>query len=272
MSVQTICRDLLARFPLADGLFRRLVWSRIRFPEVEMRFLNSLGSDSIDTAIDVGAALGAYSWILNRKSQRVISFEPGELHARNLGLTVFGTRISVVRAAVGAVCAKVAMYTPGADTNALHSATLSLSNPVTAEPGTQVREVEQVTLDAYLAESIDARHSIDVLKVDVEGYELEVFKGARTLLERHHPLIFCEIEQRHNAEYADVFRLLRAAGYSSYVFQQGSFRLFSGEAIENLQSAAALKARLDRSYDPAKNLYVNNFVFQHSHSRIKVAK
>jgi FkbM family methyltransferase len=272
MSVRTLCRDLLARSPLADGLFRRLVWSRVHFPEVEMRFLNSLSSNSIDIAIDVGAAMGSYSWILNRKSRQVISFEPGELHARNLELTVFGTRITVVKAAVGAVCGKVAMYTPGVDTNALHSATLSRSNPVAAVPGTQVREVEQVTLDDFLARRIDAARTVDVLKVDVEGYELEVFKGATTLLQRYHPLIFCEIEQRHNAGYADVFRLLRAAGYSSYVFQEGRFVLFAGEAIDALQSAHALQVRLDRSYDPARNLYVNNFVFQHPESRIKVAK
>jgi FkbM family methyltransferase len=244
----------------------------VYFPEVEMRFLNSLATHSIDIAIDVGAAMGSYSWILNRKSRQVIAFEPGELHARNLQQTVFGTRISVVKAAVGAECGTVAMYTPGADTNALHSATLSLGNPVTAVPGTQVREVEQVTLDEFLGPKIGPGHTVDVLKVDVEGYELEVFKGASLLLERHHPLIFCEIEQRHNAGYAAVFRLLRAAGYSSYVFQEGSFRLFAGEAIDNLQSAHALQSRLDRSYDPARNLYVNNFVFQHPQSRIKVAK
>jgi FkbM family methyltransferase len=272
MSMRTIFRDLLAHWPLADGMFRRLVWSRLHFPEVEMRFLNSLPNHSIDIAIDVGAAMGSYSWILNRKSRQVIAFEPGELHARNLGQTVFWTRISVINAAVGADCGKVAMYTPGADTNALHSATLSLDNPVTAEPGTRVREVEQVTLDDFLGRGIAPGRSVDILKVDVEGYELEVFKGASLLLERHHPLIFCEIEQRHNAGYAAVFSLLRAAGYDSYVFQEGGFKLFAGEAIESLQSAPALRARLDRSYDPARNLYVNNFVFQHPQSRIKVAK
>lgn len=272
MSVRTVLRDLLAHWPLADGLFRRLVWSRLYFPEVEMRFLNSLPGHSIDIAIDVGAAMGSYSWILNRKSQRVIAFEPGELHARNLEQAAFGTCISVVKAAVGAECGRVAMYTPGADTHALHSATLSLGNPVSATPGTRVRDVEQVTLDDFLARSNQAGHTVDILKVDVEGYELEVFKGAALLLERHHPLIFCEIEQRHNAAYAAVFRLLRAAGYSSYVFQEGDFRLHAGEALDELQSAEALRARLNRSYDPDRNLYVNNFVFQHPKSRIKVSK
>ena len=272
MSVRTVCRDLLGLFPLADGLFRRFVWSRIHFAEVEMRFLNSLSRNSIDIAFDVGAAAGSYTWILNRKSRQVFAFEPGERHGRYLERVLFGARISVVKAAVGSACGRAAMYTPGCDSNALHSATLSLSNPVASRVGTQVREVEQLSLDAFLTEQIDLSRSVDVLKIDVEGYELEVLMGAQMLLSRHHPLIICEIEQRHNAAYADIFRLLRAAGYRSYVFQAGSFGAFDGEAIERFQSTDALKARLDGSYDRAKNLYINNFVFQHPESRIKVAK
>jgi FkbM family methyltransferase len=257
---------------MVDGLFRRFVWSRVHFPEVEMRFLNSLERQSIDVAVDVGAALGSYAWILNRKARLVFAFEPGEHHGRNLERTVFGTRIRVVRAAVGSVCGRFAMYTPGSDANALHTATLSTSNPVVGLSDTRVRDVEQTTLDAFLAQRIDPGRSVDVLKIDVEGYELEVLKGAQALLARHHPLVFCEIEQRHNPGYPETFKLLRTAGYRSYVFQEGSFTAFDGEAIGDFQSAAALKARLDGSYDPIKNLYINNFVFQHPQSRLKVVR
>jgi FkbM family methyltransferase len=272
MGVRAVCRELLGRFPLADGLFRRFVWSRIHFAEIEMRFLDSLGRDSIDIAFDVGAAAGSYAWILNRKSKQVFSFEPGDRHARYLQRVVFGTRISVVRAAVGIDCRRVTMYTPGSDANALHSATLSVSNPVSSHSGTKTSEVDQISLDSFLAQEIDPSRSVDVLKIDVEGYELEVLKGARALIVRHHPLIICEIEQRHNAGYAEIFALLRAAGYRSYVFQESDFRAFDGEAIEGFQSENALKARLDGSYDRAKNLYINNFIFQHPESRIRVVK
>lgn len=272
MSIRAECRDLLSRFPLADGLFRRFVWSRIHFPEVEMRFLDSLSGDSIDIAVDVGAAMGSYSWILNRKSKQIFSFEPGERYGRNLERCVFGSRIRVVKAAVGSVYGVVNMYTPGSDTNALHSATLSKSNPVSSRAEADIRQVEQVTLDGFFTNRIHSDQCVDIIKVDVEGYELEVFKGAESLISLHHPLIFCEIEERHNVEYEKIFQLLRSAGYRSYVFKDGKFQPFDGNAIGHFQSADALKSRLDGSYDPAKNLYINNFVFQHPKSRIKVLK
>ena len=272
MSIRTDFRDLLSKFPLLDGLFRRLIWSRIHFPEIEMRFIDSLDSDSIDIAIDVGAAKGSYAWILNRKSRQVFAFEPSEMHGRYLDRTIFGTKIQLVKAAVGSTSSKASMYTPGSDSDALHSATLSQCNPITCHNETKVCQVDQVTLDSLFNDKLDTGRFVDFLKIDVEGYELEVIKGAQALIGCYHPLIFCEIEKRHNAEYGKVFQLLRTAGYKSYIFQEGRFLVFNGDAIDHLQSAEALKIRLSGSQDPAMNLYINNFVFQHPQSRIKVIK
>ena len=108
--------------------------------------------------------------------------------------------------------------------------------------------------------------------VDVEGYELDVFLGAEKVIARHHPLIFCEIERRHNPDYARTFALLRSHGYLSFVFNGGGPRLFDGDTIDKLQSDVALAARLSGTYDSRHNAYINNFVFQHPASRIKVAQ
>ncbi len=272
MSFRTGFRDLLSSFQILDGLVRRFIWSRIHFPEIEMRFLNSLDSDSFDIAIDVGAAKGSYAWILNRKSRKVFAFEPGEIHSHYLERMNFGTKIILVKAAVGGSSSSVSMYTPGLDSDGLHSATLSQHNPIVGYIATMVRQVDQVTLDSFFIDKFDIGRSVDFLKVDVEGYELEVFNGAKALIARHHPLIFCEIEKRHNLEYGKVFQLLRAAGYESYIFREGSFSLFNGDAIDHLQTPEALKIRLDGSYAPANNAYINNFVFQHPQSRIRVNK
>jgi FkbM family methyltransferase len=271
MTFRTYVRDLLSSFPRTDGLFRRQIWSRIHFPEAEMRFLDKLPNGILDVAVDVGAAHGSYAWILERKARIVFSFEPGVQHAAYMATNTAGTRVELVRAAVGRSCGTVVMFTPGDDTEALHSATISSTNPVVLSSNTRIHEVEQVTLDSYFLDTRDSGRTIDLLKVDVEGYELEVFEGARGLLSRHHPLVFCEIEARHNARYGEVFGLLRSLGYRPYIWQDRVFRAFDDERIEHLQKADDLKPRLSGSYDPAQNRYINNFVFQHPKSKIKVS-
>lgn len=60
------------------------------------------------------------------------------------------------------------------------------------------------------------------IKCDVEGQELMVFKGARTLLSKCHLIILCEIEQAHTQRYSynpeDIFRFFENFGYQAFVF------------------------------------------------------
>ena len=261
--IRSLGGRLLTRFPAADGVFRRLIWSRFEFPEAEMKFIDSLPSNSIDVAVDVGAARGAYSWILSRKSRQVFAFEPGEQHGRYLESAIGRSNIRLVRAAVGSTSGNAQMYTPGSSEQAPYLATLNPSNPVTGRSDVQVRMVDQVTLDSFFADKLEGR-SIDFVKVDVEGYELEVFLGAGRLIARHHPLIICEIEQRHNRDCDKVFQLLRSAGYKTYIFQDKRFQPFDGDSIEHLQTSPPRGSHAFR--------YINNFVFQHTRSRIKVVE
>jgi FkbM family methyltransferase len=270
MSFRTAIRDFLSTNTMVDGLFRRLVWSRLHYPEIEMRILDELPAGTIDVAIDVGAAHASYSWILNRKSSCVFAFEPGAAHGDYLEKVVIGTRIKLVRAAVGAQAGTVKMYTPGVDSHALHSATLATDNPVVTLEGTTVREVQQVVLDEFVEANVVAGCSVDVLKVDVEGYELEVFLGAQRMLKAYAPLVICEIEKRHNAECAQVFELLEGLGYTTFAWREGSFVPFNHHEIDSVQRPESLAVRLSPGHDPSKNDYINNFVFQHPNSRIKV--
>lgn len=270
MTIRTTAKRLLASAPLMDGLFRRFVWSRLHFPEQEMRFLASLPRGGCDIAVDVGAATGSYAWILNRVARKVFAFEPGQTHARALARAAAGTRIEIVRSAVGAVEGTASMYTPGSDDHALHSATLSAANPVSGQADVHVRQVPQVTLDHYFHNGRASGRSIDILKVDVEGYEFEVFRGGKELIEHHHPLIICEIEARHDPEYERTFDFLRDLGYSCYIFRDGRFELWSDNDIQPLQSPEALELRLSDRYQPSRNAYINNFTFQHPLSQVKV--
>jgi FkbM family methyltransferase len=53
----------------------------------------------------------------------------------------------------------------------------------------------------------------DVIKIDVEGAELEVLQGARGLLQRCNPVIICEVGSENSRQVGDF---LREAGYSLF--------------------------------------------------------
>jgi FkbM family methyltransferase len=269
--IRTFVRDALAAVPAIDSRFRRHVWSRIHFPEAELKALDDLPAGAIDCAIDVGAALGGYAWVLGRKAQRVLCYEPGQVHGDYLQSAIGSGHITLVRAAVGAQPGELDMFTPGADTDARHMATLSRDNPVIDTPGTSVRRVPVVTLDADVPARIGANARVDVLKVDVEGFENAVFEGARTIIALHHPLVIAEIESRHNPRHGDVFALLEGMGYQVHYWLNGRYHRMVGHDIAALQTAEDLAERLRPGHDPAQNRYINNFVFQHPETRIKLA-
>lgn len=271
MRGMNIVRDALAKAPPLDAWFRRLVWSRIHFPEDELRFLSRLPANSIDVAIDVGGALGSYAWPLNRKSRRVIVFEPGQVHADFLGYATALSRIELQRMAVGNKPGTLNLYTPGHDVNARHSATLSQTNPTIDTELAEVNSVEVVTIDGFASEHLHVGERLDVLKVDVEGFELAVFEGATGRIAADHPLIFCEIEARHNPRYQEVFELLAGLRYTAYAIRRGKLEELKSFDIRDMQTKDALAYRISDRYKPGTSDYINNFVFEHPSSRVKIS-
>jgi FkbM family methyltransferase len=271
-------RNALARAPIIEGLFRRFVWSRVHYTEAELRLLDALPARSFDVAIDVGAAQGEYAWVLARKARRVFAFEPGRQFGDYLKPLTFASPITLVRAAVGDAPGVVRLYTP-AGSGKLYSeelawATVSTDNAVVQSRSPVVQEVPQLTLDGFVADQALEDRSVDLIKIDVEGYENEVLAGARAVIERYRPIIICEIEQRHSPDPLRVFRTLEAAGYACFAIRGGVLAPFDPASIAKVQDTSgfsdALVGRSGNGVDPYAN-YVNNFIFQHPRSRVRIA-
>ena len=137
---------------------------------VDMRFvLDNLKSD--DLFVDIGANVGSYTILASKVcNARSISFEPDPetvgFLSRNIYVNGIDNKVEVINAALGAETG-VLNFTVGLDT----------TNRVATNNDAEVRQVPVKTLDSVL----EGRHP-KMIKIDVEGYELEVFKGAtRTL-------------------------------------------------------------------------------------------
>lgn len=151
---------------------------------------------------DIGANVGFYSLLaahLVGIKGAVYAFEPlhrnVEFIQRHTELNRFGN-IEIYEAAVAEQHGE-ALFDPGA----------SIAMGHLSDKGT-IR-VRQVSLDELLAEG--ELLPPDVIKIDVEGAESAVVKGAQTLLQHFHPVIFLDTHGReaHDA----TLRLLQAFGY-----------------------------------------------------------
>ncbi len=184
-----------------------------------------------DVVCDVGAHTGEISVPAARlcgAQGKVYAFEPAEAScARFLENAALNgcENIFLQRAAVGERTGSVTMNVfPAA-----YSAWSSRGEPVYAsEDGMTVAKSTRVdvpctTLDEFCAAQGIAR--IHFLKVDVEGYERDVFRGAARLLkERKIDLICFEISQiplkGAGRTAREVFEALEATGYAAYRFEE----------------------------------------------------
>jgi FkbM family methyltransferase len=177
-----------------------------------------------DVFYDVGGNIGYFSLLAAHLGVRtVVAFEPLERLARraedNAALNGFGDIVRVVPLGLGDVRG-AANYEPGPDWNCGAGRVNGISG---AGEGVTVR---LTTLDDFLAETGGAPPT--VMKIDVEGFEANVLRGAGRLLAEHPPrTIVFEGDCSPQGELGDreLGRILEDAGYRIQHFQRPQHEL-----------------------------------------------
>jgi FkbM family methyltransferase len=162
------------------------------------------------TAGDVGANIGAFTLMAAaRVGDRgtVHSFEPHPVNAarlqRNVELNGFG-HVVIHRVAVSDRGGEAVLHVPAGE--------LAWGSLSRHEAGGDALAVQLCPLDSVFAE---AGVRVDALKVDVEGHELEAFRGAARTIEEQAPVVMFEVnaEEHEGAAAASSSAYLRDAGY-----------------------------------------------------------
>jgi FkbM family methyltransferase len=171
---------------------------------------------------DVGTNAGLFAISAAKKigGKQVFAFEPCsstcELLTRNLQLNLV-TDVHVAQTALGASVGGgvLQINARGKDgLNTLGQATHPKSQVVGQE------DVRVTTVDVFMKDHNISR--VDVMKVDIEGAELMLFRGARELLERADaPLILYEgfgfLTRGFGYHPVEILWLLESCGYSLFV-------------------------------------------------------
>jgi FkbM family methyltransferase len=193
--------DLLQREILRDGHYEKEVFETL----VSYARQN-------EVLWDIGAHVGTFSVraALNGRFDRVECFEPNPRVHRSLAVNLALNQVPATAHTV-ALWNKVGKQT-------LHlapSANLGLSTltDTSVIPNAPTREVETTTIDTLIATKVCPAPTL--MKIDVEGAELQVLQGALHLLQNNPPkaIIFeapCD-EQLHFTE-PEILRLLSSMG------------------------------------------------------------
>lgn len=127
------------------------------------------------TVLDIGAWCGTWSKVVKPYAEKVIAFEPDKLHFECLQKNLT-TTCDLRQEAVG---------------NKNKNVSLTEDDFTQAKRVIGDGDIKMVRIDDFKYKNVD------LIKIDVEGYELEVLKGAKETLKKTN---FVMIELNHNTK------------------------------------------------------------------------
>jgi FkbM family methyltransferase len=222
--------------------FRAFFYARYRYPE--LRFIGHL-VDRDSAALDVGANLGLYTYFLARACRRVYAFEPNPNPLRSLRF-VADSNVTVLPVALSDKSGEADLTIPrGRKGWTNNGAALDRRFPGrTMTVRVPCRRIDDLGIAG-----------IGLIKIDVEGHELAVLRGARETLMRDKPALLVENEFTHTGgKFAEVFQLLEQLGYAGYFLENGVLQTLAHFSVSTHQ-IEPLKPGGDR------RRYVRNFIF-----------
>jgi FkbM family methyltransferase len=182
--------------------------------EPEAAFLPVL-CDPRRVSVDIGANLGGYTRLLRKLSAQVIAYEPNpELAARLDRVFRFSRSVKVRRCALSDTSGVATMRIPSDHGRS----TIEAGNDIGGREASPV-DVETRRLDE------EPLGDVAFIKIDVEGHELAVLRGAEGLLRRSRPALLIEAsEELRPGALASVRAFLEPLGYHGQVAENGRLR------------------------------------------------
>lgn len=224
---------------------------RPKSAEQELSYLDRIVPEGAVT-VDVGANCGLYTRKLARLSRQVYAFEPSHQMADLLRRTS-ASNVSVHEIALSDQTGNAELFIPQ-DGHEMVYGLASLEPAV----GASSKAVASVNVPTARLDTI-VRQDVAFVKIDVEGHELNVLRGAVELLEHSQPIFLVEAEDRHRLQATrSIFEFFEDRSYRGFFLNEG--RAFSIDQFSpaELQDASVLLPDGGRKRGQS---YVNNFFF-----------
>lgn len=176
-----------------------------------------------DVCLDIGANIGVYACVMSRlsgSSENVHAFEPAEhirqkltrnarlngfqqMHINHFGLGEENTRLNFFEVREGRVRGGISTFVRNENIDAMGTDDLI------------EKEAEVRTLDSYVDEA--ELSTIKLAKIDVEGFEISVLRGAKGALRRFRPFVLMEFDEiRHAGDAKEMRKLFEDLHYEGW--------------------------------------------------------
>jgi FkbM family methyltransferase len=225
------------------------------FPfDLELRMLATTDLVS-GPMLDIGANTGIYSAVLEKKAgaNGLYLFEPLPSIAALLKQRF--PHSSVFNMALSDRVGRTRIRVPLIDGRPVDTRATLNSHIEHRQSGELAIPCELSTVDAVVS-GLGLTH-ISFMKIDVEGHELQVLRGAEQALDKYKPLVLIEVESRHHTfPLQRIFDEVLKHGYQGYFIRIDPYEL---TALKHFDAEKDQELQLHRSRLFLK--YLNNFFF-----------
>jgi FkbM family methyltransferase len=172
--------------------------------------------------LDVGAHAGQYTKLFAKMAPagRVFAFEPAS-YARGILRTVVRwhrlRNVTIVATGLSDAPGRSTISTPIKASGSIGFGLAHLGEETRFDRFIS-EEVPVTTLDEFVDDSTLTR--LDLVKLDVEGWEIHILRHATRSIERYRPIVLVELVQemmdRSGCQVAEAWSIFRPRGYSSF--------------------------------------------------------
>lgn len=180
-------------------------------PECGIIWWSSQFLNNESTFVDVGGFIGSYSVILANNCKQVHAFEPCNQNFDCLNISL------CLNNAFNVTSHNVALGSKEDFGTLFHTETVSTLRTEVKDTSVSSELVQIKTLDSYNLKNVD------FMKINVEGYELEVLKGASlTLLDNNFPPFLFKCNDTYKDEKTLLFNFIKGLGYNIHTVTGGT--------------------------------------------------
>lgn len=206
---------------------RQIYLDKVYEPHITEYILRNLRAG--DTFIDIGANVGYYALmasILVGNKGVVIAFEPEKENfirlMRNINLNKFAN-ITYINKAVAREKGERVLNIHPLNEGGHSIERLEINKEKEKLSHTHLKQrVQSVSLDEYV-DRIRLVNKACIIKIDVEGFELEVLRGMQNILALSNPpKIICEVSKKKE----EIFELLKSHGYRAFTLNEEECEVF----------------------------------------------